>query len=84
MISIYNFVRAQTKPNPGAFFIIGNKKYYIWKCQPFDSKIEYSLSKNGEIVETFLGEDIVVKCKDGSILVTESEGPKPEKGYCFK
>jgi len=84
MLSIYNFVRAQTKPYPGAFSLVENEKYYIWKCQPFDSKIEFPLSKNGEIVETFLGGDILIKCKDGSILVTESEGSKPSKGHCLK
>ena len=32
---IHNFIRAQTKPYPGAFFIINGKKITIW-----DAKIE--------------------------------------------
>ena len=27
---IYDFIRAQSKPYPGAFFIVGNKKVIIW------------------------------------------------------
>lgn len=36
---IYNFVRAQTKPYPGAFSVIGSsgKKIHIWSCRPLGS-----------------------------------------------
>jgi len=38
---LYDFIRAQTHPFPGAFTYIENKKVYIWKAQPFDTKLDY-------------------------------------------
>lgn len=31
---IYNFIRAQSKPYPGAFTYINNRKVYIWRSKP--------------------------------------------------
>ena len=71
---IHNFVRAITKPYPGAFSYLNGKKIILWKCQPFDKKIKYQTAKNGEIVEKFSSGDFIVKCKDGGLLVTDYEG----------
>jgi len=73
---LYDFIRAQTHPFPGAFTYIENKKVYIWKAQPFDTKLDYSNFKNGEIVEVFYNGNFVVKTKDASLLITDWEGPK--------
>ena len=70
---IYNFVRALTRPYPGAFTFLNGQRLNIWKSQPFDSKIKYE-SKNGQIVEKFSTGDFVVKCNDGTLLITEYEG----------
>lgn len=74
---IYNLVRAVTKPFPGAFSYLNNersKKILIWRAQPFDAKLEYSNAKPGEIVEVFYNGMFVVKTKDSTLLVLESEG----------
>ena len=74
---IYNFIRAVTKPFPGAFSYFDNdpnKKIYIWSAQPFDTKLDYKNAKPGEIVEVFSNGMFVVKTIDSTILVTESEG----------
>jgi len=70
---IYNFVRALTRPYPGAFTFLNGQRLNIWKSQPFDSKIKYE-SKNGQIVEKFSTGDFVVGCKDGLLLITDYEG----------
>ena len=71
---LFDFIRAITKPYPGAFTHINEKKITIWNAQPFDSQITYDENQIGEIVEKFFSGDFIVKCQEGSLLVTEYEG----------
>jgi methionyl-tRNA formyltransferase len=71
---LFDFIRAITKPYPGAFTYINEKKITIWNAQPFDSQITYDENQIGEIVEKFFSGDFIVKCQEGSLLVTEYEG----------
>jgi len=71
---LFDFIRAITKPYPGAFSHMDGKKVTIWKAQPFDSQILYDENQIGEIVEIFPSGDFVVKCQTKSLLVTEYEG----------
>jgi len=71
---LYDFIRAITKPYPGAFSYLDNKKIKIWKSQPFDNKITYDQNKIGQIVELFSSGDFIVNCDTGLLLVTEYEG----------
>ena len=71
---IHDFVKALTKPYPGAFSFIDKQKIMIWEAQPFDRKITFSNAKLGEIVEKFSSGDFVVKCNDGTLLITDYEG----------
>ena len=71
---IYNFIRALTKPYPGAFTYNKNKKIYFWKSQPFDTRIIFPNAKKGEIVEKFSTGDFVVNCNSGLLLITEYDG----------
>ena len=80
---IHNFVKALTKPYPGAFSFINKQKIIIWKAQPFDTKILFPNSKLGQIVEKFSTGDFIVKCDEGSLLVTEYEG-KVDKEEFFE
>ncbi|MEI6681824.1 MAG: formyltransferase family protein [Bacteroidota bacterium] len=73
VFEIFNFIRALTKPYPGAFTFIDNKKVTIWKAQPFDTKITYWGAKPGEIVEVFSGVDYLVNCNSGLLLITQSD-----------
>ncbi|HXH18124.1 MAG TPA: formyltransferase family protein [Chitinophagales bacterium] len=70
---VYNFIRALTRPYPGAFSFINNKKLMIWKGHPFDSKIDDPSWQIGEIVKIFSSGDFVVKCKGGLFIVTDYE-----------
>ena len=71
---LFDFIRAITKPYPGAFSHINKKKITIWNAQPFDTQITYDKNQIGEIVEKFFSGDFIVKCQEGSLLVTEYEG----------
>ena len=71
---IHNLIKALTKPYPGAFSFINEQKIMIWKAQPFDTKIIFPNTKLGEIVEKFSTDDFVVKCNDGTLLVTDYDG----------
>tara|TARA_B110001454_G_scaffold218234_1_gene245675 strand:+ start:3503 stop:4414 length:912 start_codon:yes stop_codon:yes gene_type:complete len=74
VFQIYNFIRALTKPYPGAFAYNENKKIYFWKSQPFDTRIIFSHAKKGEVVEKFSTGDFVVNCKSGLLLITDYDG----------
>jgi len=70
---IYNFIRALTRPYPGAFAYVKTQRLNIWESQPFDSKIKYE-DKNGRIVEKFSTGHFVVNCNDGLLLITDYDG----------
>lgn len=69
---IYNFIRAQTKPYPGAFGNINNTIYKIWKARIFDTRIAYPDKKYGDIIEMF-DQKILVNCRGGLLLIDEYE-----------
>ena len=71
---IHNFVKALTKPYPGAFSFIDKQKIMIWEAQPFDTKISFPNSHHGEVLEKFSSGDFVVNCMDGLLLVINYEG----------
>ena len=79
---IHNFMKALTKPYPGAFSFIGKQKIMIWEAQPFDTKITFSDSCYGEVVEKFSSGDLVIRCMDGLLLITNYEG-NVESGDTF-
>ncbi|MCP4149740.1 MAG: hypothetical protein GY757_18485 [bacterium] len=72
VFQVYNFVRAQTRPYPGAFAIIEGKKYTLWRCRVFDTRLTYKDAEYGDIVEQF-GDKIVIKCRGGLLLLDEYE-----------
>ncbi len=72
VFEIYNFIRALTKPYPGAFTFVENEKLMIWQAQPFDTKITYPYAEIGQIVEVFANGDFIVNCNSGLLLVTAS------------
>lgn len=83
VFEIYNFIRAITRPYPGAFSYLDNKKIFIWKAQPFDTRITYPDAQEGEIVEILSTGHYVVNCNSGLLLVTESEGGEIKVGKVF-
>lgn len=87
--SLYNLIRAVTRPFPGAFGYLDDdpsKQVFIWKAQPFDTQLMSPEAAPGEIVHVFIDGSFVVKSGAGSIYVTESEGHRftnADIGRCF-
>ena len=69
---IYNAVRAQTRPYPGAFATIDGVEYRFWRCRPFDTRITYPGAAYGTCVERF-GDRLLINCRGGLLLIDEYE-----------
>lgn len=69
---IYDFVRAQTRPYPGAFAAVGQQWVRIWRCRVFDTRIRYVGAGYGECVERF-GNRILINCRGGLLLLDDYE-----------
>ncbi|MEO8149873.1 MAG: formyltransferase family protein [Bacteroidia bacterium] len=69
---IYNFIRALSKPYPGSFTTVDNKKVKIFKAIPFELISEKKFAA-GEIANIYNNKDLLVKCKDDFILITDYE-----------
>lgn len=65
-LQLYNWVRALTHPYPGAFTYYNGKKLIIWKVKEWEKDYKGEL---GQILENIENEGMVVKCKDGSIII---------------
>jgi len=63
------WVRAQTRPYPGAFTYLGGEKVVIWKARPVELDAS---APAGTIVATRL-EGPVVACGDGALLLEDVE-----------
>lgn len=72
VFEIYDFIRAQTKPYPGAKAVINGRITRIWKAQIFDTRITYPNFQYGDVVEIF-DNNLVVKCLGGLLMVTDYE-----------
>lgn len=73
VFELYNFIRALTRPYPGAFGFINDKKITIWKAQPFDTRISFFEMKEGTIIKVYKNGDMVVNCNSGLLLITDYE-----------
>jgi len=69
---IYDFIRAQTKPYPGAFSNIEGVRIIIWRARIFDLRIRYDSYGYGEVVERF-GKRMLINCRGGLLLVDDWE-----------
>jgi len=68
--TIYNLIRALTKPYVGAHVIYNNQEVKIWKAKEVEGKFE---NKNcGEVLEVF-NNKILVKCAENAIFFLEHE-----------
>jgi methionyl-tRNA formyltransferase len=80
MMSLYNHIRAQTRPFPGAFsFLEGSqKKFYFWRGYPFDSHLTFYGEKPGKIVEVFSDNSFLVSVWDGTLRICDYTLPDGE------
>jgi methionyl-tRNA formyltransferase len=64
---VYDWVRAQTRPYPGAFTFIGDEKVIVWGARPVSLA---DAAPAGTIVEV-LDEGPVVACGEGGLVLEE-------------
>ncbi|HLH31561.1 MAG TPA: methionyl-tRNA formyltransferase [Terriglobia bacterium] len=81
---IYNFVRALTRPYPGAFAFLDEKQILIWRCASLPAAA-YPGKLPGQIIgpmysaaESACGQ--VVACREGAVALLEVE----LDGHCLK
>ena len=68
---LYDWVRAQTRPYPGAFTYLGDDKVVVWRARPVEGE-----GSAGVVVEE-RAEGPVVACGEGALLLEEIEAPAP-------
>jgi methionyl-tRNA formyltransferase len=75
---LYDWVRAQTRPYPGAFTFAGDRKLTVWRAGVVDSE---ETGEAGVILEQ-RPEGLVVACGEGALLLEEIEleGEPPAVG----
>src|SRR3990170_2018887 len=66
---VYDWVRAQTRPYPGAFTFLGDEKVVVWRARPVELEAE---APAGTIVAE-RSDGPVVACGEGGLLLEEGE-----------
>lgn len=86
-LEVYNFIRALTRPYPGAFFYYNNNQVIIWKASY--SKL-FNSSKHGGVILDYIcsfdSDDcsILISTKDGALIINEvMVDQKVIKGKCL-
>jgi methionyl-tRNA formyltransferase len=66
---LYDWVRAQTRPYPGAFTFVGDDRLIVWRARPVDGVERLPA---GTVAE-HRGDGVAVACGDGALLLEEVE-----------
>ena len=69
--SIYNKIRAISRPYPGAFADLGSKRYRIWRSEVLLDFPIGQREKPGTLVASCYDSSLVVKARNGFIRITE-------------
>ena len=69
---LYDWVRAQTRPYPGAFTYLGGEKVIVWRARPVAVSAE---APAGTVVEQ-RADGAVVACGEGALLLEEIDAPQ--------
>ena len=67
---IYNFLRAQSTPYPGAFTYLNGQEMRVWKAKPFKGKYYGSPGQVAKIVS----DGVYIICGEDSALILEEIG----------
>lgn len=67
---IYDFVRAQTYPYPGAYSLWQGKKLIVWSCEEYDTPL-YEGRIPGKVVSVLKDQGVVVLCGEGAVLLKD-------------
>jgi methionyl-tRNA formyltransferase len=66
---LYDWVRAQTRPYPGAFTYFGDEKVVVWRARP----VELTESAAAGTIVAARADGHVVACGEGALLLEEIE-----------
>jgi methionyl-tRNA formyltransferase len=66
---LYAWVRAQTRPYPGAFTFLGEEKVVVWRARP----VEHEDAAPAGMIVAERDEGPVVACGEGALLLEEVE-----------
>lgn len=77
--TIYNLVRALTKPYVGAHFEYKNSEYKVWKVKEILTE-QYKNIEYGKIISVFSDTHFIVKAADGLIEVLDCNSIKLQTG----
>lgn len=85
MARLFNHIRCQTRPFPGAFSHRNGAaaKTWLWKGVPFDTHLTFLGARPGDVVEVFEDGSFLVAVWDGTVYVTDWEaedGTAPQRG----
>jgi len=69
--TIYNLIRATTKPYPGAFCYLDGKKLTIWSAELQTNPKDYVARVAGRVAEIYKGEGTVILTGDSTILLKD-------------
>lgn len=70
--NMYNFIRALTKPYPGAFAIIGDRKVKVWRIElPNEENIRHNQTATPGTVLEVSKEKIIVAANNGTINIVD-------------
>jgi methionyl-tRNA formyltransferase len=64
---LYDWVRAQTRPYPGAFTFLGEDKVIVWGARP----VELTVAAPAGTIVDVVGDGPVVACGQGALLLEE-------------
>ena len=73
---LYDWVRAQTRPYPGAFTYLGDERLVVWRARPLEEDVA---APSGTVVAVRDGAPIVA-CGEGALVLEEVEGPELSVG----
>jgi methionyl-tRNA formyltransferase len=71
---LYDWVRAQTRPYPGAFTYLGDSKIVVWSARPVEAVLS---AAPGTVVEQRPEGPVVACGGGGALLLDELETPEP-------
>lgn len=66
---LYDWVRAQTRPYPGAFTFLGDEKIVVWRARP----VELEAAAPAGTIVAERSEGPVVACGEGALVLEEVE-----------
>jgi len=69
-IEIYNFIRALSKPYPGAFTFLNGTRLIIWQAKPVENSTKF-IGIPGRLIKIVSGEGVIVCTGKGYIIVNK-------------